>query len=56
MVDKENRHYSEKGGHQERGQFWRSIGKLGRAIHYSPTKEIAWLIKRDMPRHPRNGK
>lgn len=50
------RHYSDKGGHQERGQFWKSIAKLGHVIHYLPTKEIAWLIKRDMPRHPRNGK
>lgn len=54
--DKGHLHYSDKGGHKERSRFWHALRKLAEGAAYSPTKELVWLIRRDMPRHPRNGK
>ncbi|MBI4038091.1 hypothetical protein HY387_00350 [Candidatus Daviesbacteria bacterium] len=63
-------HYSNKGGHKERSKFWKGVnrlaGRLPDTMVYSPrrlvvvplplTVEQAHIIKRDMPRFPRDGR
>jgi len=50
-------HYSDSGGHKERSQFWKELRKIARETeNYSPTKELQWLIRRNMQRVPRDGK
>lgn len=38
------RHYSAKGGHRERSEFWKDVDKIarlmGRAFSYSPTNQL----------------
>jgi len=55
---KEKRHYPDEV--KERSEFWQDVKKLGkelgRDMNYSPTKEATWLIRRDMPRNPRDGR
>ena len=59
------RHYSEKGGHKERSDFWREVRKLvGRSLNYSPHNllpqslpiEQVYLVRRQMFRGPRDGR
>lgn len=40
-------HYSEKGGHRLRGQFWRVQRQVG--------VEASWQMRRDMKRVPLDG-
>lgn len=49
-------HYSNRGGHRERSEFWKDIRRVAKNLTYSPTKELRWLIRRDMQRVPRDGK
>lgn len=56
MKDFENKHYSDKGGHKERSDFWKAARRIDPRLVYHPNRELSWLIKRDMPRMPREGK
>lgn len=50
-----NKHYSEKGGHLESHLFWRHARRLMPGVDM-PDKNIVWMIKRTMPRMPKEGK
>jgi len=60
-----HRHYSEKGGHKERSDFWKDVRRMvGRSLHYSPNNfepqslptDQAYLIRRNMFRDPKDGR
>ena len=54
-VENNNGHYSNRGGYSERPQFWKELRrKLPSDV--IPDKCFERLIKRDMPRIPRDGK
>jgi hypothetical protein len=59
-MGKDNQHYSEKGGHRERGDFARTQQELERkGIHmrYTPTERMNYEIaRRSMNRTPNDGK
>ncbi|EKD91257.1 MAG: hypothetical protein ACD_30C00034G0002 [uncultured bacterium] len=51
-----NKHYSEKGGHQARGFWWRDIRRIyGGSTDVTP-KDFSWMQRRKMPRNPSDGK
>lgn len=61
----QQQHYSEKGGHKVRSEFWRRVRRsssdLQRMLNYPPRllplpKEVAFMVKRDMPRNPKDGR
>lgn len=68
MKKEDHRHYSEKGGHKERSDFWKDIRKMvGRSYRYLPNQDInltpqplpwedAFNIRRSMLRDPRDGR
>lgn len=52
------RHYSEKGGHKERGIFHRkqrSLNYTSRALEFQYA-EVGWNIRRKMQRNPQSGR
>ncbi len=58
-------HYSEKGGHQARGNFWKDVDQLARAMGrmrlFSPDvtgvgRQTAFMIRRTMFRDPQDGR
>jgi hypothetical protein len=64
-MGKDNSHYSEKGGHKQRSEFWRSVKDLeqqmSKSFRISPVerslaREQAQLIRRTMFRDPRDGR
>ncbi len=52
------KHYSEKGGHQERSLYWKLLDSLSTAHHMrsAPIVVEAWRIRRQMRRAPFDGK
>ena len=65
MQKEGHRHYSEKGGHKERSDFWKEVDRvardLGRFFNYNPRFqtipiEQAYIIRRNMFRDPRDGR
>ena len=65
MKKEGHKHYSEKGGHKERSNFWKDVQKMiGRSFSYSPHNlvpqslpiEQAYLIRRQMFRDARDGR
>lgn len=53
-------HYSDKSGHLARSKFHRDFGEVSRLIGDELTSplhaELRWLIRRNMPRHPKTGR
>ncbi len=59
-------HYSDKGGHKERSDHWKSVDKIAKLIErnftYSPymqlsmVREQAHIIRRQMRRDPQDGR
>lgn len=64
MKTEGHRHYSEKGGHKERSDFWKDVDQiaqdLARLFSYNPRQampvEQAYLMRRQMFRSPRDGR
>lgn len=54
MVEAIKRHYSDKGGHKERSDFWAGLRKFNREQY--PDKVVDWNIRRTMMRAPQDGK
>lgn len=51
-----HKHYSEKGGHQARGSWWRDIRRIyGGSTDITP-KDFSWMQRRKMSRNPSDGK
>ncbi len=45
MVETDNKHYSEKGGHKERSDFWKKARKMEQQGSYDPTRYVAALYR-----------
>jgi len=68
MMKEGHKHYSEKGGHKERSDFWKDVRKMiERSYKYSPNQNLnfapqslppeeAFNIRRGMLRDPRDGR
>lgn len=67
MEREDNKHYSEKGGHQARGFFWKAVKRFpwlgeSRMLVNMPVDNMGlvaenrWLIKRNMFRDPKSGR
>lgn len=60
---KGDEHYSSKGGHFLRGEYWKVQKFLETRMPHLYTRtavpqsiETGWLIKGDMPRYPKDGR
>ena len=56
MMKEGHRHYSEKGGHKERSDFWKDVKKVVNLSPEALSIEKAYLIRRSMLRDPRDGR
>ena len=56
MMKEGHRHYSEKGGHKERSDFWKDVKKVVNISPEALSIETAYLIRRSMLRDPRDGR
>jgi len=56
MMKEGHKHYSEKGGHKERSDFWKDVKKVVNLSPEALSIEKAYLIRRSMLRDPRDGR